>query len=49
MGITVLKNPLTMTLITLGGLAIIAYGIDENTDRDEGTGETEPPQSPHLP
>jgi hypothetical protein len=47
-GITVLKNPLAMTLISLGGLALIAWGIDEGTDRDEGD-DIESPESPSEP
>jgi hypothetical protein len=47
-GITVLKNPLTMTLIALGGLTLVAWGIEENEDRDEG-GDIEPPESPSSP
>ena len=47
-GMTALKNPLTMTLITLGGLALIAWGIEENEDRDDGD-DIEPPESPSSP
>lgn len=46
-GMTVLKNPFTMTLITLGGLSLLAWGIEENTDREEG--DIEPPESPSSP
>jgi hypothetical protein len=47
-GMTVLKNPLAMTLIALGGLTLLAWGIEENEDRDDGSDE-EPTESPSSP
>jgi hypothetical protein len=46
-GMTALKNPLTITLITIGGLTLLAWGIDELRDSD--TPAQEPPASRYLP
>jgi hypothetical protein len=47
-GMTVIKNPLVMTLISLGGLTLLAWGIDSTVDRNEDSGN-ESGASPSAP